>query len=104
MSFNGSPECVCVQEAERRIELAIPYTPSIAWSLRKQPLARLPLPGAPAEHRSGTASSASPMVAACAATTLAAWMCSVRDTCWCPPAGTASGASALAACTWHPFA
>ena len=34
----------------------------------------------PAEHMRGTPSRLSPMLAACAATTLAAWTCSVRET------------------------
>lgn len=36
--------------------------------------------GIPAEQSSGTASRLSPTLAACAATTFAAWMCSVLDT------------------------
>ena len=38
------------------------------------------LQDSPAEHSRGTPSKASPTEAACAATTLAAWMWSVRDT------------------------
>ena len=34
----------------------------------------------PAEHKSGTPRVVSPTEAACAVTTFAAWMCSVRDT------------------------
>lgn len=44
------------------------------------------------------------MEAACAATTFAAWMCSVRDTVsWLPPAGTATCGCELAACTICPL-
>ena len=92
------------EAAQRRLTVKITDTQFASHAQRCQAMNMHPASlVAPAEHSSGTASSASPMVAACAATTLAAWMCSVRETCWCPPAGTASGASALAACTSRPL-